>query len=241
VDFDLKNILSKDELSRKDKLLLILTYGGANEKRIKDIRELAINFGLREAKKWNISQILKNSKGLVTRLPGGWLITEKGQKYLRELGLLNATPTREYYTELRKYLKNISGRGTREFLEESIKALEFGLRRSAVVLSWVGAVSILYEEVLKNHLPVFNAEAKARNPKWKPAKTADDLAKLKEYEFLQILAAISVIGKNTKSELEQCLKLRNSCGHPNSLKIGAHRVAAHIEILMLNVYKRFVI
>jgi len=239
VDLDLKNILSKDDLSRRDKLLSILAYKGNTEKKIKDIRELAINFGLIEAKKWNITQILRDSKGLVVRLPKGWIITEKGRKYLRELGLLDVPPAQEYYTELRKNLKNISEENTREFLEEAIKALEFGLLRSAVVLSWAGAISILYDVVLKNHLHAFNTEAKSRNPKWKPAKTADDLAKLKEHEFLQILAAISIIGKNTKTELEQCLKLRNSCGHPSSLKIGPHRVASHIEILMLNVYKKF--
>ena len=45
-----------------------------------------------------------------------------------------------------------------------------------------------------------------------------------------------MIGKNVKDELESCLKLRNACGHPNSLKIGEHRVASHIESLILNVY-----
>jgi hypothetical protein len=58
----------------------------------------------------------------------------------------------------------------------------------------------------------------------KAAQTVDDLALMKEYEFLQILPTISVIGKNVKQELEQCLKLRNACGHPNSLSIGEHRV-----------------
>ena len=62
---------------------------------------------------------------------------------------------------------------------------------------------------------------------------------MKEYDFLQVLAALSIIGKNVKDELEQCLKLRNSCGHPNSLKIGEHKVASHIEILILNVYSKY--
>jgi len=37
---------------------------------------------------------------------------------------------------------------------------------------------------------------------------------MKEYDFLQILEAVSGISKDVKVELEACLKLRNSCGHP---------------------------
>jgi hypothetical protein len=29
------------------------------------------------------------------------------------------------------------------------------------------------------------------------------------------------------------------CGHPNSLKIGEHAVAAHVEVLILNVFSKF--
>jgi hypothetical protein len=39
-----------------------------------------------------------------------------------------------------------------------------------------------------------------------------------------------------KQELDTALQLRNGCGHPNSLKIGANKVAAHLETLALNVY-----
>jgi hypothetical protein len=101
----------------------------------------------------------------------------------------------------------------------------------------VGAVAVLQDHVIANHLAAFNAEAARRDPKWKAAKNRDDLSRMKEYDFLQVLEAISVIGKNVKQELEGCLKLRNGCGHPNSMKIGEHRVAGHIETLILNVYQ----
>ena len=50
---------------------------------------------------------------------------------------------------------------------------------------------------------------------------------------------MSVIGKNTKTELLKALNLRNSCGHPNSLRISAHTAAAHLELLLLNVFDKF--
>jgi len=98
---------------------------------------------------------------------------------------------------------------------------------------------MMHKYVVDNRLSDFNDEATRRNSKWKPAKNADDLGKMKENDFLLILESLSEIGKNVKQELETCLKLRNSCGHPNSLKVSESRVAAHIEILVLNVFSRF--
>lgn len=240
MQIDLPNLLSNVELTRKDKVLLIL-FSVGREMRVKDITDVAVSSGLREAKKWNISQTLSSLNGLVVKLPNGWSITEKGKKYLGELGVINIAPTQNIKPTLRKYARQINDEHIKQFVEEAISALEAGLLRSAVVLSWVGAVSILYTEVLNNHLSEFNTEAQQRFPKWKNASNADGLTKMKEYDFLQVLVGLSIIGKNVKDELEHCLKLRNSCGHPNSLKIGEHKVASHIEILILNVYSKYCI
>ncbi|BCD99849.1 hypothetical protein [Marinagarivorans cellulosilyticus] len=238
MQIDLTNLLSNPELSRKDKVLLVL-FCSEGEMRVKDITEAAVKRGLREAKKWNVSQTLSSLSGLAVKLPGGWSITEKGKKYLGELGAIDSAPTQNIKPILRKYASQINDDHVKQFAEEAISALEAGLLRSAVVLSWVGAVSMLYAEVLNNHIVSFNAEALHRLPKWKNATNSDGLTKMKEYDFLQVLASLSIIGKNVKDELEQCLKLRNSCGHPNSLKIGEHKVASHIEILILNVYSKY--
>lgn len=100
-------------------------------------------------------------------------------------------------------------------------------------------MSVLYDHVVANHLSAFNMEATRRDAKWRTARTADDLAHMKEHDFLQVLEFISVIGKSVKGELESCLKLRNGCGHPNSLQIAENRVAGHIETLVLNVFSVF--
>jgi hypothetical protein len=104
-------------------------------------------------------------------------------------------------------------------------------------MSWIGALSVLYGHVHSYYLKEFNDEAARVNPEWKAARSTDDLARMKENDFLNKIAAISVIGKNVKQQLENCLTLRNGCGHPNSLKLGPNGVAHHIEILLLNVLK----
>lgn len=234
--------LQRNDLLQKEKLLLILFFDNAKPKNAGIIKELAFNAGLREAKRWNVSAILSSAKGLALHLQDGWTITTAGKDYLSTKGLVSKThpAIKNSVEDLRKYLSSIKDKDTINFLEEAIACLETDLKRAAVVLSWVGAISVLYHNVVNNHLTAFNLEANRRDPKWRPAKTADDFTRMKEHNFLDVLEAISVIGRNLKQELQNnCLHLRNSCGHPNSFKIGANRVASHIEILALNVFSKF--
>jgi hypothetical protein len=142
-------------------------------------------------------------------------------------------------TDLRDLLGTIKDAETRVFLEEAVQCHEFELYRSAVVMSWLAAMHVMKLEVHKNHLHAFNAEAARVNPKWKMAVTTDDLGLMKEKDFLNILSAISVLGKNVKEKLQVCLDTRNACGHPNTMKIGPLTVASHIEVLLLNIFQRF--
>ena len=106
-------------------------------------------------------------------------------------------------------------------------------------MSWLTAIQILKEHVHRHRLADFNAEATRVNPKWKIAKTTDDMSRMDEGELLDRLVSISVIGKNVKDELQECLKRRNGCGHPNSLKVRTNTVTHHIEILVVNVMQKF--
>jgi hypothetical protein len=207
---------------------------------LKDLRELAVNAGLRVAAKWNLADYLSKASTYAIRTADGWELTSAGSTYVSNVaGPLLPSVTPLVVSSLRNQLSSISDINTRTFVEEAIKAFESKLYRSAIVFSWVGAISILQSYIHKNSLAAFNAEALRRDAKWKNAKTPDDIGRMKEYDFLQVLNAISVIGKNVKDELEVCLKLRNGCGHPNSLIVGEHKASAHIETLMQNIYSKF--
>lgn len=238
---DFQTFLANPKLGRQDKLLLVLFWDNESPKSLTKIKEIASANGLRESVKWNISDILGKTKGKVTSIKGNWVLTIPGkahlvtQKYLSEKKSHSVNDAKD----LRSHLNTISNPQTKSFIEEAISCLEADQKRAAVVFSWIGAIAVLYDEVVKNHLLAFNTEAVKKDAKWKTAKNSDDLGKMKEHDFLNILETISVIGKNVKQELQQCLQLRNGCGHPNSLKIGVRRVAAHIEILILNVFSKF--
>ena len=236
---NLRDLLSQ-EISDREKALLCLAAEPVHPRGIKEVTDIAIAAGWRQAKKKNLSLIYKRASGLVARTAEGWELTSDGSQFAAEkAGPILQCPIPATTSSLRAHLEKIEDLNTRSFIEEAIACFESKHFRAAVVLSWIGAVSLLHRHVVDHKLAEFNAEALRRNPKWKAAKTTDDLGLLKEDTFLDILQAISVIGKNVKQELKQALTLRNGCGHPNSLKLAEHKVSAHIEDLMLNVFAVF--
>ncbi|MBI1218485.1 MAG: hypothetical protein GC186_08040 [Rhodobacteraceae bacterium] len=141
--------------------------------------------------------------------------------------------------DLRNHLAKVTDTQTREFVEEAIKCHEAELYRSAIVMSWLGAMDVLQKHIHQSHLAAFNAEALRVNTKWKTAVSQDDIGKMGEADFLDRIETLSIIGKNVKAQLKACLDLRNGCGHPNSLKVSVNTSAAQIEKLLQNVFEKF--
>lgn len=235
----IKNVVHEESLSHQERLLICVGKSDQPQSS-SEIKKTAEKVGLNNSILRNISSYLTKSKGFVIKTTDGWELTENGWKKIETLTGIKRNEVKTKVSQgLRKQLIKITDLNTRNFVEDSIICFESNSFRASVVLSWVGAVSVLYDNILSNKLTEFNAEALRRDSKWRKAKTKDDLSRMKEYDFLQILVAISVIGKNVKDELEICLKLRNGCGHPNSLKIGELRVSSHIETLVLNIFSKF--
>lgn len=234
----LKQVVHQKGVTKTDAALLcVAAFGGSNVSAA-GVRELALESGVKGAKKTNFSALLSAAKDKVFKTPNGWELTAVGREHVAALAgkTLSASPAAKQAQELRGLLPRLKNDDARAFVTEAIVCAEQSLLRAAVVLSWVGAVSLLHDAAIRTHLPALNAEAVRRDPKWKAAKSAADLGRLKESVFLEIAQAVGLIDKNVRQELDACLKLRNSCGHPNSLKIGANKVAAHLETLALNVY-----
>ncbi|MFY0751899.1 hypothetical protein [Pseudomonas sp. NFX5] len=235
-----RDLLALVDIPLNKKLLICIAAEPPVARTVSEIRTIAMGFGLRSVKTSNISAILSRCKGLVVRSALGWELTSLGKQEVADLSV-RALPsvTMLVISGLRNQLSVIKEAAARSFVDEAIKSLELQLYRSAIVLSWVGAIAVLYDAVVERHLEQFNEEALRRDAKWRAAKSADDLCRMKEYDFLQVLAAKSIIGKNVKDELEVCLKLRNGCGHPNSLVVGEHKASAHVETLLQNIFSKF--
>jgi hypothetical protein len=241
----LKDSLHKKHLSRRDSVLLTLAVDCDKPKKGSRIKELACSAGLPEIYKWNLTDILNKAKPLAIKLPEGWILSSTGRDLVQSLQVLPPKKSPHVIktaTQLQGLLAKMKSPHTADFITEAIACFEAGYYRASVVLSWAGAISLPYDHVVISHLAAFNAEARLRDAKWKDAKTNDDLARMKEADFLDILAAppLSIIGKSVKEQLKNnCLQLRNGCGHPSSLAIGEATVASHLELLILNVFQPF--
>jgi hypothetical protein len=236
---DLKTWLHRKGIGRQDKLLLALaTFDEPCG--VRDIMKRCADAGLKVQTTWNPSSLLSRSKGLAIHLPAGWELSDSGKQHLRNLGVSKLSPAAvQVATDLRAYLAKITNDDVRDYVEEAIRCYEGELYKSAIVMSWLAAIAVLHAVVVKKHLVAFNAEMTRIDSKWKAAKNEDDLGKIKESDFLDRLAGISMIGKNPKETLKKVLDLRNACGHPTSLKVSTNTAAAHIEVLLLNVFNVF--
>ena len=235
---NLKDWLHRD-LVRADKLLLALyALGGAQK--VSQIKASCKSAGFKVSQSWNVSSILSATKGRAINTDEGWELTDRGRMHLETLGVgVKNLVSKEKAEELRKLIKNLKNNEDTEYLNEAMLCIENELYRAAVVMTWSAAMHFLKKEVVKNHLNDFNTEAVKANPKWRTAKTSDDLGLMRERDFLDRLVNISLIGKDVKDQLQDCLTLRNSCGRPNSLKVEKLKVASCVETLILNVFQRF--
>lgn len=234
----LKEAVHKKGITKTDTALLCVAAAGGQAASTTAVKKLAIDAGVKKAKEINFSSHLSSAEDKVFKTPNGWELSGVGRAHVASFvaGALVQSPAAAEAIALRLLLPSLKSEEARAFLSEAIICAEQSLFRAAVVLSWAGSVSLLHTHVVSKHLQAFNAEASRRDPKWKVAKTIDDLGRIKESAFLEICESVSIFGKNVKQELEACLKLRNACGHPNSLKVGANKVAAHLEVLALNVF-----
>lgn len=225
--------------SKAVRVLAVLNSLGGGPRHVKVIRDTAISHGLRAARVWNISQILKDTKGAATPHPDGWKLTSKGKAILANSGWNFENPdVQNVIDDLVQHTKKIKDADRKAFVDEAIGCFNYGFNRAAIVLSWTGAIAVLHDHIFQKHLASFNTEGKRQGLWKKDVKVESDLYEIKEFDLLQVTKAIGVIDKNVKQKLEEALRLRNSCGHPNKLQIGNRTVAAHMEILVLNVFSR---
>lgn len=239
---DAKRVLHSSKLGTRDQVLILMAIEPVEPMPIQKLKARCAAVGLPKLAKKNLSDVLGAANGSVARTPLGWELQQPGAIRVREIAQaanVNLVVTHSSQS-LRGHADSVADPLTKSFVMEAITCFEAHQFRAAVVFSWAGAVALLHGHVYLTKLDTFNAEARRRDAKWRVAKQQDDLGRMKEHDFLDVCEAIGVIGKNVKQILQnECLMLRNACGHPNSATIAENSVAAHIEKLIKNVFSRF--
>ncbi|MGE3650397.1 MAG: hypothetical protein AB7G10_18830 [Reyranellaceae bacterium] len=237
-----KRVVHGSNYPSRDLLCIVMAMEPVTPLSIQQLRERCVSIGLRKLSKRNLSDILGRSSGAVARTILGWELQAGGIDRVRNLAHdahINLVVSHSSKS-LRGHATSLADPITRSFVEEAISCFEAKQYRAAVVFSWAGAIALLHKHVFTTKLTDFNVEATRRDTKWRIAKQQDDLGRMKERDFLDVCEVIGVLGKNVKQLLQnECLTLRNACGHPSSVSIAENSVAAHIEKLIKNIFSRF--
>lgn len=238
-DDELDDLMSSGRLQPLEKLLLSLatssyTLPSATQVGLKaSDHGWSINYG-------EIADTFREVPMFVVFKRNGYKLTTLGKQTLqRAIAKASNLPAANAITHLRDVLGKITNEKIREFVDEAIQDIEIGSHRSAVILSWCGAIGILQEHVAKTDLAKFNAEAKKVKQNWKEATGEADIRKMMEADFLTVICNMGIVDKNVKQELEKALTLRNGCGHPSEVVPGASKVEAHVEDLVTYVFSKF--
>jgi hypothetical protein len=236
----LRESLARRDVSKTDKYLLIVAMHDGPMK-ANDIRAVARQHGWKDGIRSIPGDYLRQTRNAIY-LPNGWTVTEACKRSLADRGLMNPAGVLTPVTEaLEKYLTDVHDPDKARFVEEAIQCVKNKAYRSAIVLTWVGAVYLLYQHVLKNKLTEFNQEGHRRFQKgWTDVANVDDIATARtESVFLNMLEHIGVLTKAEQKELQNCLDRRNTAGHPNSASFEEVTVGAHIHELIAKVYSKY--
>ena len=157
------------------------------------------------------------------------------EQLLSERGLKVARPS------LERLVGKLAGDAEKEFLAEAIACLEVSAKRAATVMVWELSVNHLQDYVLAGKLIEFNSALAARPDYHGITITSkDDFTEIKkEAHFIETLRGGGIITPDIKKILDEHLGFRNTCGHPNTVKIPETKVVAMIEDLVENVVLKY--
>jgi len=211
-------------------------YEDSGELTVEGMRALLKRGRVPKADKLNLADVLSGAAPFVhtTGKQGNrflWSLTSSGEDHVR--GLLNITKNdvevENDVTTLKALISKISDKDVADYLEEGLKCLQVGALRATVVFVWSGAIKKIRDDVFACGPTNANSAIQKHDPKAKPMAKLDDLVLVKEATLLLASQDLGLFDKNQKSVLEECLNLRNKCGHPGKYKIGPKKVSSFIE------------
>ena len=168
-----------------------------------------------------------------------WSLTGMGQEYVRQLLDL---PTKDIEIEndvssLEKLISTLQDNDAVDYINEAVKCLQINAMRATIVFLWSGAVKKIRDDIFSCGVKNVSAAIAKFDPKVKLIKKLDDLTIIKESVLLLATQELGLYDKNQRSILEECLNLRNKCGHPGRYKVGPKKVSSFIEDLVGIVFK----
>ena len=218
-------------------------YENTKAATVGQIREVLKKNGCRREAKGNLSDALGKARPNihVTGVDGRsnlWALTKTGRRNISNMlpAIKSGEPVHEAGS-----LRDLASKLDKDqaaYVDEAIKCLEADALHAAVVFLWAGAAREIQERIVKCSNKAIDASVTKRDPRAPTVRKVDHLCYVKESTLLLVAEDLGIFDRNERDMLDQCLKVRNKCGHPGKYKPGPKKVASFIEDVASIVFGR---
>jgi hypothetical protein len=242
----LENISDFDDLSKKEQVkLLAFFHCVENSKQHFKTNEITLEFEKNSLPKPSnisaeITRLKKAKPKILIETKEGISFHRTARKVLEE-AFLEKKHKKEVSNTLRNLIIELSGIEQKNYLEEAISCFEIKSFRASIIMTWLLTIDIIYEFILiPENLIAFNSAIQSHGRYKKIIITKkDDFSNIKETDFIELLRVAKLITNDIRKVLDEKLGIRNSCAHPNSMKILDYKAIGYIQDLVINVIKKY--
>lgn len=141
---------------------------------------------------------------------------------------------REYFEDI---IIGIEDKSEQEYLKEALTCMTVGSLRAGIIFAWNAGVLNLRKKCFYHGKISLNNAVLKFYPKSKEIKKIEDFAYVKDSTLLLVAQELGEIDKGEKDSLEDCLDLRNKCGHPSNYKPKSLKASSFMEELINIIFK----
>jgi integrase/recombinase XerD len=136
---------------------------------------------------------------------------------------------------LNNLIKKVKDVEEQNYLQEAILCISHGAFRAGIVISWLATIRNIQAQCLQ-HGNRLNPAIQMHDTNAKNVSTIDDFARIKDRTILEAATTLGIFDKPQKTELIDCLDLRNQCAHPGNYNPGPQKVLSFMEDIIQIVY-----
>ncbi|PQB06813.1 hypothetical protein BST83_06330 [Polaribacter filamentus] len=154
--------------------------------------------------------------------------------------LITTTEKTESFDDLESLVFKLKDLDEMDYLMEGIDCFRNGSLRAGVIFIWSSAIKNIRKQILDiDTLKNINEELNRLDSRSKKIKNIDSFEYIKDETTIHLAEKIGVFSKFEKNELiNNCLGLRNKCGHPSNYKPEIQRVKSFVEEVLNMIYKK---
>lgn len=141
---------------------------------------------------------------------------------------------RDYFEQI---IIGIKDKAEQDYLKEALTCMTVGSLRAGVIFAWNAGVLNLRKKCFIHGPKSLNMAIQKFYPQAKEIKKMDDFAYIKDSTLLLTAQELGEIDKGEKDSLQDCLDLRNKCGHPGNYKPKSLKASSFMEELINIVFK----